>query len=345
MRNEISVGIENQEKEDGKKSLKYFDRDCEAKQEILTVLLNHPNGLNLNQLYNLCDYKGKLSTFKSNLSKYANGAVTENGRRIIKPELQYVNRIGKRGSYIYILNDNGVKKAINDPLYFRRKQKEKREEWENQFIQHHFLNTEGGSSGHSVQYVEKLVGRDFGDANDRPVVDKSDETTDKLNVVELKDNEIAELKSKNKKTVNDAKEALYQRDKKIVELEQQLAQKNNIPAGMSPKEYKSKMKTEQRIAYRKDLVVYYEENHNDFVDYVFFNNWEMYPVRVKGKNVIKKGDIEIMSKTNSEFARGHVKGMLSADDVIKGRFHITKKTKSGIHVIGKGMTEAKLMKW
>jgi len=185
MGNEICVGIENQEKEESKKSLKYFDRDCEAKQEILTVSLNHPNGLKLNQLYNLCDYKGKLTTFKSNLSKYANGAVTENGRRIIKPELQYVNRIGKRGSYRYILNDNGVQKAINDPLYYRRKQREEHEEWENQYIQHHFVNTEGDGS-HSIQVVEKPVGRDLGDENDRPADDKSDETTDKLNVVELK---------------------------------------------------------------------------------------------------------------------------------------------------------------
>lgn len=289
MGNEICVGIENQEKEESKKSLKYFDRDCEAKQEILTVSLNHPNGLKLNQLYNLCDYKGKLTTFKSNLSKYANGAVTENGRRIIKPELQYVNRIGKRGSYRYILNDNGVQKAINDPLYYRRKQREEHEEWENQYIQHHFVNTEGDGS-HSIQVVEKPVGRDLGDENDRPADDKSDETTDKLNVVELK-RQLAEKDStieKLKDEKSDLEHNLQQEKGKFTIVEKTVTSSSG----------KSTKSTD--VKYHSVLVekVGQEVSEDDF-DQITHRFVRMLVHKNMKDMVFKVGQIRLMSKTSA----------------------------------------------
>jgi hypothetical protein len=47
-------------------------------------------------------------------------------------------------------------------------------------------------------------------------------------------------------------------------------------------------------------------------------NGGVYPVRVKGKNVIKKGEIEIMARSNPEFSRGHIKYELNPDDVFMG---------------------------
>ncbi|WP_135604086.1 hypothetical protein [Methanococcoides sp. NM1] len=330
MREQMLEGIEKQPKE--KLHGKCHERDCLAKKEILTPLVN--GDMKLAELHKLSTYQGSYKQFTSNLSKYVKRG--------------YVNALGQRRNYVYQLTELGMEKCIRSPFGYRQmrvalheeKMKKYAENPKNKQIE--FVRTEGVSSGHSVQYVDRTVGHDLGDETHNHRT--SDDTTDKLNVDEPKDNEIAKLKNKNKTLFEEAKEALRQRDERIAELEQQLADKNNVPEGMNPKECERKMKTEQRIAYRKDLVAYYESNRMNF-DYAFFNNWKMYPVRVKGKNMIKKGDIEIMSKTNSEFARGHVKGELPPNDVIKGCFHITKKTKAGICVIGAGMKEEKLMTW
>ncbi|WP_440953706.1 hypothetical protein [Methanococcoides sp. FTZ1] len=335
MGNETGGGFENQDKGDGKKSLKKFDRDCEAKQEILLPLLNYPDGLSFNDLYRLSGYQGKKSTFKSNLSKYSTGAVTENGKRIIRPDLQYVNRIGKRGEYVYSLNDNGVQKAINDPLFYRRKQWEEHKEWKKQFVEHHFVNTEGGRSGGThIQYVDKPVNRDFGDEFDKHSDAKKESYEDLMAMDSISPEQYQLMKA-----IWFRKEQKYL--KQIENLENNAS--NNTPAGINPKEHERQMKTEQRIVNRKELVERYK---SQWLDGYFFGQWGMYPVWVKGKNPFKKGNIEIMSKNNPELAReGHTKGILPPNAVIDGYFHITKMTKAGIYVIGEGMKEEKLMTW
>lgn len=333
MGNETGEGFENQDKEVGKKSLKKFNRDCEAKQEILMPLLSYPDGLTLNELYRLSDYKGSKGTFKSNLTKYATGAVTVDGRRIIKPELQYVNRIGKRGSYTYILNSNGVQKAINDPLFYRRKQMEEHKEWREQFAEHHFVNTEGGGSAGGVQYIDRTVSRNFGDELDRHTVDKSDDAANKLNVDELKYAEIAELKNKNKKLVDANrkwKEIAGNMKAIISELEFEKESKNTIS------EMKKANKSDaeiHRVIGRMNLVAEYELL--DRLDIRFFDIWGFHPTRVKGSRMIGKGDVEILNThdMNDELRRKHAKHVLSSDDILKGGFRITRKTKNGIYVI------------
>ncbi|SES91129.1 hypothetical protein SAMN04488587_1527 [Methanococcoides vulcani] len=96
---------------------------------------------------------------------------------------------------------------------------------------------------------------------------------------------------------------------------------------------------------RRSMVNWYKHNQNGFLDYAFFADWGVYPVRVKGKNVIRKGDIEIIAHSNAEFKRGHIKYELTPEQVYQGDFHICGETKSGIYVIGSGMKDSKYLKY
>lgn len=82
----------------------------------------------------------------------------------------------------------------------------------------------------------------------------------------------------------------------------------------------------------------------------FFKRWGggMVPVTIKKiwdwHNPFSSGSVEIMSKGNSEFKRGHAEEM-DEDLIISTEFYFYQEVENGVEIFGQGMTEPQLLKW
>lgn len=95
------------------------------------------------------------------------------------------------------------------------------------------------------------------------------------------------------------------------------------------------MNRAQRAEYRKNLVKSYA---GALLDMRFFVNWGyVYPRWIKGKSILGKKSIEIMTDGNKEISRGHTKGLLRPDEFVVARFRIIKATNAGVEIHGQGM--------
>jgi len=95
---------------------------------------------------------------------------------------------------------------------------------------------------------------------------------------------------------------------------------------------------------RKSLTDYYIKNKIPF-DFEYFDVFKKVIALVKGENVIKNDTIEIISKSNPEFSRGHVKSELTPTQILKHRFYPTGQTENGVYVMGNGMVEPQFLKY
>ncbi len=147
------------------------ERDCLAKKEILTPLLQRP--MTSRELYEASGYKGSYNNFTSHLTKYCRGGKRTKYGRMGDDKYVYLRKIGKRPS-LYELTDFGFINAENP--YLNRDEairvyKRKLElTVENVLAEHpEWLNVEGqgfdGSGG--VDYVDhSSSNNDFGGNRD-----------------------------------------------------------------------------------------------------------------------------------------------------------------------------------
>jgi hypothetical protein len=74
----------------------------------------------------------------------------------------------------------------------------------------------------------------------------------------------------------------------------------------------------------------------------------MIPVTIKKiwdwYNPFSRGSVEIMSRGNREFARGHAMEM-DEDLILSTQFNFYQEVESGIEIFGHGMNEPQLLKW
>lgn len=87
-------------------------RDCQAKKEILTPLLNHQSGLTSRELFNICNYEGTYSSFTSHLTKYSRGGKKTKDGRMGDEKYRYLEKIGNRPAK-YSLTEFGIVNAQN----------------------------------------------------------------------------------------------------------------------------------------------------------------------------------------------------------------------------------------
>ncbi|WP_321429923.1 hypothetical protein [uncultured Methanolobus sp.] len=104
------------------------------------------------------------------------------------------------------------------------------------------------------------------------------------------------------------------------------------PPEKSPEEVKKENERRQR---REQLSMRYR---GMLLDASFFHHWkDMFPFRMKHLQLYKSGSVEIMSPSNPEHRRGHARRPLSPNEIIGGKYHITKMTKAGIVIQGMGL--------
>ena len=118
---------------------------------------------------------------------------------------------------------------------------------------------------------------------------------------------------------------------------------------VSIKQVNREVTTAERIAKRQALVDEYF-NNNFVIDIQFFKRWGggMIPVTIRKVwdwyNPFARGSVEIMSRGNSEFARGHAEEM-DEELILSTEFYFYQEVESGVEIFGSGMKEPKLLKW
>ncbi|MFW6046835.1 MAG: hypothetical protein ACOCP4_03485 [Candidatus Woesearchaeota archaeon] len=332
--NKINENFENNTKAKKKEKLhgKCHERDCMAKQEILKPLINM--NMTSKDMYEHSEYKGEYSSFRSHLSRYVKRG--------------YVTKYGERPSY-YQLTIIGKEFCLDNPFRYREErialhneivsnyEKRMREKYGNNGIA--YLNNGTGTSYNGSPSNNLNHHGDFGDEFDSHRNDEPDDENLE-SIINEKDDEIKKVKDENFSLKLD-----------IQELRKENVSKNSEPQNnpkKQPNTQKSEkqIKNEERINRRKKLVEIYKGH---YLDMKFFRVWgNMIPVRVKGKNAFKKGDVEILSKNNEEFSRGHIKYELNELGIYDGGFRIVKTNQKGIYVrdvLGNCMKEPKFMKY
>ena len=137
------------------------------------------------------------------------------------------------------------------------------------------------------------------------------------------------------------KAELALKNQRIQELEAALQHlrlhKANVPTKAAPPEKspEEQQKESERIKRRERLAMNYR---GMLLDAAFFSAWgDMFPFRMRGMALFKEGSVEILSKSNPEIRRGHARQVLSPNQVLWARFHITKMNKNGISIGGQGL--------
>lgn len=158
-------------------------------------------------------------------------------------------------------------------------------------------------------------------------IDKIDDTNkDKLLIERLK-NDVLKLKNE-KAEISKQKELLIDHIK-------------SDKGSLKPKsEHNLKLAND-----RKKLTAHYLKKYNGELDLRFFTKWNIHLCLLKGATIFNKGSIDIISKSNEEFQRGHVKRELSDGEIIKAQLHISKYDENGIWVNGQGLNKPKLLKF
>ena len=154
------------------------------------------------------------------------------------------------------------------------------------------------------------------------------------------------------KAVEDLKALAEEQATRIIEYEniirwyQSQEEVNNT---IDIKQLNREISTVERVDKRQSLVYEYH-THNYMIDIQFFKRWGggMVPVVIKKMwdwyNPFQKGSVEVMSRGNSEFKRGHAEEM-DTELILSTQFYFYREVESGIEIYGHGMKEPKLLKY
>ena len=172
--------------------------------------------------------------------------------------------------------------------------------------------------------------------------------------VDLGDKKTEQLEHSNEdiKAVIELKAIAAEQATRIVEYEkiiQYYQRKEETENAINIKHLNRELTTAERIAKRQALVDEYL-NNNYMIGEQFFKLWggNMVPVVIKKVwdwyNPFARGSVEIMSRGNSEFARGHAEEM-DEELILSTEFYFYQEVESGVELFGHGMKEPQLLKW
>ena len=177
--------------------------------------------------------------------------------------------------------------------------------------------------------------KDFGDGEieDKDKIDNKDEINNKDKLI---DNLLDKI-------------SLLKREKRQVEGENEILISNNISLKNENKSGNGtpKIKSNNNLkltSNRKKLNNQYL-NNGGYLDLNFFEQWGIHPCLLKSTKIFNRGSIDIISKSNEEFTRGHIKKLLSDSEIINSGMRIVKFDENGVWVNCKGMTKAKILKF
>lgn len=327
-------------------------RDCIAKQEILQPLVDRD--LTSENLFKFSSYSGRKTAFTSHLTRYVKQG--------------YVLKLGKRPS-TYRLTDLGREECIDNPFKWRiahslwNKQPDENMDalletliLENSRLKHEMEDgrEEGNDSGKgSGGRVKGNSGSSRSGGRVRDTVDSSsldalcedlgleDGETPKSLITSLRAENSA-LLAKSKSVITTLRETVRTLNTEKRVLENEVATLRSMPS-VKPRSVGTKSPSKLQIARMKLVVVVQNELGGHFT-FDVFEAWGMYPYRVKGNKLFKKGDVEILSPRDREVTgrAGHAKP-LSPNAVWDCGFCIEKVNKKSIVVNGSGLAEPKTL--
>ena len=153
------------------------------------------------------------------------------------------------------------------------------------------------------------------------------------------------------KAVADLKAVAEEQATRIIEYENAIRwyqSQDAVDNAIDIKQLNKELSTAERIQKRQALVYEYI-NNNYAIDAQFFKLFgNMVPVVIKKVwdwyHPFLQGSVEIMSRGNSEFARGHAEEM-DEELIISSQFYFYQEVESGIEIFGNGMKKPQLLKW
>jgi len=200
------------------------------------------------------------------------------------------------------------------------------------------------------EQVEKLRPQKVYTTVEKPVATPVDNTI----TVKLEDGTKKEIEFDGNeiKAVADLTAVAKEQSTRLVEYENAILyyqRKEEAENAIDFKQLNRELSTAERIAKRQALLDEYH-THNYAIDAQFFKLWggNMVPVVIKKvwdwHTPFSSGSVEIMSKGNSEFKRGHAEEM-DAELILNTQFCFYQEVENGIELFGHGMTEPQLLKW
>ena len=175
------------------------------------------------------------------------------------------------------------------------------------------------------------------------------------NIVEddLWDNKTEQLEHSNGeiKATEDLKAVVEAQATRIIEYESAIRYYQSQEAAnntVSIRQLNRELTTAERIQKRQALVYEYI-NNNYAIDAQFFKLFgNMVPVVIKKVwdwyHPFVQGSVEIMSRGNNEFKRGHAVEM-DEELIISSQFYFYQEVENGIEIYGNGMNGPQLVKW
>jgi len=204
-----------------------------------------------------------------------------------------------------------------------------------------------------MEAVKKYVNKNHSDEVTRIVEKPVIKPENNLLEVDIGDGKTKQIEFYNGevKAVIELKAVAEEQSRRLIEYEKIIRWYQSQEEVDNTKQINREHTTAQRIAKRQDLVDEYFSN-NYIIDIHFFRRWGggMVPVTIKKiwdlYNPFQQGSVEIMSRGNREFTRGHAVEM-DADLIISTDFYFYQESKNGngIEIYGHGMKEPRLLKW
>jgi len=172
--------------------------------------------------------------------------------------------------------------------------------------------------------------------------------------VDLGDGKTKQIEHSNEDTklVADLRALAEEQATRLIEYENALRwyqRRDEVDNTIGIKQLNREITTAERVAKRQALVDEYI-NNNYMIGEQFFKLWGggMVPVTIKKVwnwyNPFARGSVEIMSRGNSEFKRGHAEEM-DEELIFNTQFYFYQEVEKGIELFGNGMNEPQLLKW
>ena len=275
----------------------------------------------------------------------------------------YIRKLGTKKPHRFELTKNGIEHANNPFLKYNFKRNLMIEEARR--TADAILGNDDRFKEAVKNYVKNNVQEvDFGDKKTNKI-EHSNEVVrivekpvliPENNIVEVdfRDGQIRQLEHSNEdiKAVADLKAVAEEQATRLIEYENALRwyqSQEEVNNTIDIKQLNREVTTAERIAKRQALVDEYH-THNYAIDAQFFKLWGggMIPVTIRKVwdwyNPFQQGSVEIMSRGNREFKRGHAVEM-DAELIINTEFYFYQEVENGIEIFGNGMTEPQLLKW
>ena len=275
----------------------------------------------------------------------------------------YIKKLGKKSPHRFELTKTGIEHSINPFIKFEYKQNLMHDEAKR--ISDAILGNDDRFKEAVKNYVKNNVQEvDLVDKKTNQI-EHSNEVVrivekpvsipeNNIQKVDFRDGQIRQLEHSNEdiKAVADLKAIAEEQATRLIEYENAIRWYQSQEAAENVNDIKQlnkEISTAERIAKRQALVYEYH-THNYAIDAQFFKLWGggMVPVVIKKiwdwHNPFLQGSVEIMSRGNSEFARGHAEEM-DEDLILSTEFYFYQESKNGIELFGHGMKKPQLLKW